>query len=107
MKEEKPERNGLRGIGSQKSPVEIPINGEIDLHYFAPRDVADIVVTYLSECRAGGILQVRIVHGKGTGILRARVHAVLKKLPMVESFGLAGGNAGGWGATIVRLRAGP
>jgi dsDNA-specific endonuclease/ATPase MutS2 len=104
MKEEKPERNRLRGIGSRKSPVEIPINGELDLHYFAPRDVADIVATYLSECRAGGILQVRIVHGKGTGILRARVHAVLKKLPTVASFGLAGENAGGWGATIVRLK---
>jgi dsDNA-specific endonuclease/ATPase MutS2 len=44
------------------------------------------------------------VHGKGTGILRARVHAVLKKLPTVASFGLAGENAGGWGATIVRLK---
>lgn len=101
MNEKKvPEENGYRN----SRPVEIPINGELDLHCFAPRDVDDIVSTYLSECIAHGILQVRIVHGKGSGILRARVHALLKKLPVVASFRLAGVNAGGWGATIVRLK---
>ena len=85
-------------------PVEIPIDGTLDLHYFQPRDVDDLVFSYLSECRDRGILQVRIVHGKGIGVLRERVHSVLGKLSIVESFALAGESAGGWGATIVRLK---
>ena len=50
---------------------------------------------YIVECRQRGILQVRIIHGKGTGALRRTVHATLKRLPEVESFELAGGDAGG------------
>ena len=85
-------------------PVDLPIDGTLDLHYFSPRDVGDLIPHYLQECRKRGILQVRVVHGKGTGTLRARVHAVLKKTPGVISFALAGKEGGGWGATIVRLR---
>ena len=44
--------------------VEIPINGVLDLHTFAPRDVADVVATYIDECIARGIVSVRIIHGK-------------------------------------------
>jgi len=84
-------------------PVEIPIDGTLDLHYFSPREVGELIPQYLEECRMRGIYQVRIVHGKGTGTLRARVHSLLKKLPCVESFALAGEGGGGWGATIVRL----
>ena len=85
-------------------PVEIPIDGTLDLHYFQPRDVDDLVPSYLSECRDRGILQVRIIHGKGMGVLREKVHSILNKLSIVESFALAGESAGGWGATIVRLK---
>lgn len=85
-------------------PIEIPIDGELDLHTFAPRDVPDVVNDYLDECRARGILDVRIVHGKGIGVLRTRVHSVLAKRNDVESFHLGGEDAGGWGATLVRLR---
>ena len=60
---------------------------------------------YLAECRERGILEVRIIHGKGTGALRRTVHAILSRLPEVDSFGLAMEDAGGWGATLVRLRA--
>jgi len=66
--------------------------------------VGELLPSYLQECRERGILQVRIVHGKGTGTLRARVHAVLKQTPGVISFALAGDQGGGWGATIVRLQ---
>jgi len=86
--------------------VELPIDGILDLHAFAPRDVKDLVETYLDECRARGILEVRIVHGKGTGTLRRIVHSVLEKRPDVVSFALAPGPRGGWGATLVTLRAG-
>ena len=86
------------------NPIELPVDGTLDLHCFRPGDVEDLIPTYLTECRKRGILQVRIVHGKGMGVLKARVHSVLKRLEMVESFALAGESAGGWGATIVRLR---
>jgi dsDNA-specific endonuclease/ATPase MutS2 len=86
------------------SPAEQPIDGVLDLHTFHPSDVKDLVPEYLDACRERGILQVRIIHGKGIGTLREMVHAVLTKLPYVKSFRLAGEEAGGWGATIVELR---
>jgi dsDNA-specific endonuclease/ATPase MutS2 len=86
-------------------PAELPINGVLDLHTFRPCDAADIVREYVAECRRRGILQIRIVHGKGMGALRATVHAALKRLPEVIAFSTAPENAGGWGATVVELRA--
>jgi DNA-nicking Smr family endonuclease len=84
--------------------VELPIDGTLDLHAFAPRDVKDLVGTYLDECRVRGILEVRIVHGKGTGTLRRIVHSVLEKRDDVDSFALAPAPRGGWGATLVMLK---
>jgi dsDNA-specific endonuclease/ATPase MutS2 len=84
--------------------VEFPINGVLDLHTFQPGDVKDLVPEYLAACRERGILQVRIIHGKGVGTLREIVQSVLEKLPFVESFRTAEEGAGGWGATIVVLR---
>jgi len=83
--------------------IELPIDGVLDLHTFLPRDVKDLVPDYLTGCRNLDILEVRIIHGKGTGTLREIVHSVLKLLPYVESFKLAMGDEGSWGATIVRL----
>jgi DNA-nicking Smr family endonuclease len=85
-------------------PVEIPIDGTLDLHYFDPSEVKELIQGYIDECRKRGILHVRIVHGKGRGILRERVHSILRKLGSVESFRLADVDAGGWGATIVVLK---
>ncbi len=88
----------------QDDEIAIPIDGTLDLHTFAPREVKELVPEYLRECQARGILQVRIVHGKGTGNLRRQVHAVLSRLPEVESYVLAGEGGGGWGATLVTLK---
>ncbi|HMK49275.1 MAG TPA: Smr/MutS family protein [Thermodesulfovibrionales bacterium] len=85
-------------------PVELPIEGALDLHTFRPRDVKELLPDYVNACRSKGILEVRIIHGKGTGALRETVHSILKRLPEVVSFRLAGEDSGGWGATIVILR---
>jgi dsDNA-specific endonuclease/ATPase MutS2 len=87
-----------------EQPVEMPIDGTLDLHLFQPREVKALVPDYLTACREKGILQVRIVHGKGTGSLRRMVHSVLAKLPEVVSYQLGGDSGGGWGATIVILQ---
>ena len=85
-------------------PVELPIDGVLDLHTFSPREVKELVVDYLAECRKRGILEVRIIHGKGTGTLRRTVESVLDKRAEVSSYRLAQERGGGWGATIVLLK---
>ncbi len=64
----------------------------------------DLLPEYLHECRKRGILEARIIHGKGTGMLRETVHAILRRMPEVASFRLADETAGSWGATLVELR---
>jgi DNA-nicking Smr family endonuclease len=86
-------------------PFELPIDGTLDLHAFAPRDVASVVEEYLRECRARGILRVRVVHGRGRGVQRAVVRRVLAALPFVLASEDAPPELGGWGATLVSLRA--
>jgi DNA-nicking Smr family endonuclease len=86
--------------------VELPIDGVLDLHTFAPRDVGSLVPAWIAACRARGLLEVRIVHGKGRGALRRTVHALLERDGGVVSYRLAGGDGGGWGATEARLRPG-
>jgi DNA-nicking Smr family endonuclease len=85
-------------------PIELPIDGTLDLHAFRPEEVKDVVQEYLAACRERGILQVRIIHGKGIGTLREIVHAALSPMPEVESYRLADETGGSWGATIVILR---
>jgi DNA-nicking Smr family endonuclease len=85
-------------------PLQLPIDGVLDLHTFSPREVKELVLDYLSACQERGILRVRIIHGKGIGQLRQTVHSILAKHPQVISFTLAGEHFGGWGATIVQLR---
>ena len=85
------------------APLALPIEPELDLHGFAPRDIPSLVEEYLVACREKGILEVRLVHGRGKGVQRAIVHRVLRSLPNIESFREAPPESGGWGATLVRL----
>ncbi len=85
------------------TPAELPIDGTLDLHMFQPREARDLVRDYLDECLRRGILEVRIVHGKGIGVLRRIVQGVLDRHPAVTWYGHAS-DAGSWGATLVRLR---
>ena len=86
------------------APQPLPIDGVLDLHTFRPEDIGELVPAYLAECRARGILEVRVIHGQGVGNVRRGVHALLARLPEVASFCEAGAHFGGSGATIVRLR---
>ena len=85
-------------------PIPLPIDSTLDLHTFRPADIKFLVPDYLEECRKAGILQVRIIHGKGTGTLRRTTHAILERLESVAAYRLAGEDAGSWGATLVTLR---
>jgi DNA-nicking Smr family endonuclease len=85
------------------SPVEIPIDGVIDLHTFASRDAADVVEEYLTVCSQKGIQEVKVIHGKGKGVLRRTVESLLKRHPLVMSFKQDSGPSG-WGATMVFLK---
>jgi DNA-nicking Smr family endonuclease len=84
-------------------PVEIPIDGILDLHLFRPAEAGQLVLSYLDECLEEDILDVRIIHGKGKGVLRQIVHKILAEHPNVVSF-KHDSMAGSWGATVITLK---
>ena len=87
----------------EDEPVVLPIEDALDLHAFSPRDVPDVVRSYLEAARDAGFHEVRIVHGRGIGVQREAVRRILAADPTVEEFGDAPPERGGWGATVVRL----
>jgi DNA-nicking Smr family endonuclease len=82
----------------------VPIEAEIDLHAFSPGDVRDVVESYLEAAAEAGFREVRLVHGRGKGVQRASVRALLARHPLVASFRDAPPGSGGWGATLAVLR---
>ena len=88
----------------QRDAVHIPIEDSLDLHTFLPKEVPSLLQDYFKACRKKNIYRVRIIHGKGTGLLRKKVHSFLRSCPLVGSFSLAPPEAGAWGATIVFLK---
>ena len=81
---------------------EYPINGILDLHAFKPNEINSLIPEYITECINRNIVEIRIVHGKGKGVLRRGVHAILERDPRVISFEMAKDRSS-WGATIVHL----
>ncbi len=85
-------------------PVKIPIEDVLDLHCFHPREVPSLLEDYLEECFKAEIETVRIIHGKGGGILKKIVRKELEKNELAVSFKDASMESGGWGATVVELK---
>lgn len=104
-------QTGKETTPSEPLPVVVQVSGDLDLHTFRPRDLPELLPAWFEECRALGILTVRVIHGKGTGTLRNGVHTLLKRMAAPEGTGNptlawtfpAPESAGGWGATLVQL----
>lgn len=92
------------GEGPLDDPVVLPVEDHLDLHAFSPRDVRQVVLSYLEAARDRGLLEVRLIHGRGIGVQRESVRALLAGHPGVLAFSDAPPERGGWGATVVRLR---
>ena len=84
-------------------PVSIPITDTLDLHPFQASEIRDVAEEYLREAHARGLTQVRLIHGRGIGVQRERIRALLETLEFVETYHDADGSGGGWGATVVLL----
>ena len=85
-------------------PVRLEVGEVFDLHTVRTREVRAVVEEYLREARRKGFRSVRIIHGKGVGVQRETVRAVLARTPFVEHFSDAPPEAGGWGATVALLK---
>lgn len=83
--------------------VVMPIEDSLDLHTFQPKEVKALLNDYLEAAREKGFREVRVIHGKGSGVLRKTVHSILSKHPLVASFRPADPASGGWGATMVEF----
>jgi DNA mismatch repair protein MutS2 len=78
---------------------------EVNLIGWRVADALSYLDKYLDEAVAAGLQRVRIIHGKGSGRLRAAIHEFLTAHPQVKSY-LPGSPAeGGWGATVVEIDA--
>ncbi len=91
-------------LDDDSEPFVVPIGDALDLHTFAPAEITDVVRSYLEAARKEGYREVRLIHGKGMGVQRARVRSLLASHSDVLEFKDAPVTRGGWGATIVVLR---
>jgi DNA-nicking Smr family endonuclease len=89
-------------MSNAEGPHQVPIEDSLDLHAFLPRDIPSVVVEYVRAAHEAGLREVRLIHGRGTGIQRGIVQAVLEKHALVESFYDA--PASHLGATVAVLK---
>ena len=90
--------------GPFSAPVRLPIEDHLDLHAFRPSEISEVVDASLEAAQEAGVREVRLIHGRGKGVQRARVQRLLARDPRVERFVDAPPGRGGWGATLVWLR---
>jgi DNA-nicking Smr family endonuclease len=88
---------------SEEDVVEIPIDGILDLHTFRPKEVKQLVLDYIECCLEEEIYEIRIIHGKGKGVLKELVQTTLARHPSVLKFGTPT-DASSWGATVATLK---
>lgn len=100
LEPDEPESDPFAGLDA----VELPITDVLDVHSFRPAEVADVVREYLDAAYEKGLRQLRIIHGRGIGVQRRTVRTLLERDSRVIEFGDAPAEAGGWGATWVRMR---
>ena len=79
----------------------VPIEGALDLHAFAPRDIKSVVEEYVNAAHEAGLREIRLIHGRGKGVQRGMVQQTLERHPMVEQFWDAAESH--LGATVARL----
>jgi DNA-nicking Smr family endonuclease len=83
-------------------PHQVPIEPELDLHAFAPRDIPSVVDEYVRAAHARGLRDLRLIHGRGRGVQRGIVQQTLERHPLVAEFW--DDAASHLGATCCRLR---
>lgn len=86
---------------SHDDPVELPIEGTLDLHAFSPRDIKSLVADYVNAAHQAGLREIRLIHGRGAGVQRGIVQAALEEHPLVGEFWDAPDSH--LGATVARL----
>ena len=91
----------------EAEPVVVPIEDSIDLHHFLPREILEVVDAYIDAALEIGLSEVRLIHGRGKGVQRARVQAFLEADSRVLRWEEAPPGRGGWGATLAWLQARP
>jgi hypothetical protein len=96
--------DGDDALPSGDELIVLPIEESFDLHHFRPSEVIELLDAYLDAALEAGFDEVRLIHGRGKGVQRARVRQFLARDPRVERFHEAAPGRGGWGATLAWLR---
>jgi DNA-nicking Smr family endonuclease len=104
MPSRRPDEEGAPEAAHEPEPVVVPIEDAIDLHHFAPREILEVVDAYLDAALEKGLREVRLIHGRGKGVQRARVQSFLDCDPRVARWQEAPPGRGGWGATLAWLQ---
>ena len=89
-------------MSSPDDPIRVPIKDTLDLHAFAPADIASVVAEYVTAAHGARLREVRLIHGRGIGVQRGIVQRTLERHPLVEAFWDAPESH--LGATVARLR---
>lgn len=100
-KEENTQKVKNRKLMDNKSKY---VKSEIDIRGQNYEDARSIIEKYIDDACLSGLKQVRVIHGKGTGVLREKLRKYFKKNKHIKSFQDAPYNEGGNGVTVVELK---